>query len=109
MTSSPSELGQSSHYCYRSVLDEASGDYYYANEATQETSWDRPTVEHAAPGAAANDGEGSPSSSASSDLPEGWFSAIDETSVEKCECPRLPLSLLLTALTTSCALTRIIK
>ncbi|EJK46801.1 hypothetical protein THAOC_34514 [Thalassiosira oceanica] len=82
------------------VLDEASGDYYYVNEATQETTWDRPSVEYAAP-AAANDGEGSPSSSASSNLPEGWFSAIDETSGEKCEFPRSSVSLLHTALTRS--------
>lgn len=67
------------------AVDEDSGDRYYCNEATGETTWDFPTELAMGDGSAAGDGPDRPpggdggddDGGDDDDLPEGWFAVTD--------------------------------
>lgn len=82
---------------WEAVLDPSSGDYYYAHESTGETQWEKPEFNDDEPYVAEDSYSNNQSSTvddndnddglASDDnLPEGWFSAVDEDSGDQYYC-----------------------
>lgn len=80
---------------WEAVLDETSGDCYYAHESSGETTWDRPTFQQSSSSVGnnipANAVEGEEEEEDETDnhddsLPPGWFGAVDEDSGDQYYC-----------------------